>query len=493
MKKTLYINLNGFAFHIDEDAYDKLNQYLKKIENSFSDKDEAKEIVADIEARIAELFSGKKRSAEEVITLTEVEEVITTMGEPQDIADEEEPQASSSNSSSSSAAAPIYRKRLYRDTDSRYLGGVCGGLGAYFDIDPLVFRIIFLITFILYGASLPVYIVLWIVMPKALTITQKLEMKGPASYEAWEQNIRNEYQEVSEKFKQSQTYQNFSGSFSKGTDAMGNALRTTVRILLSILGVAIMVGTLAALVSLILTFTFGFTFFDFSGLGNYYTSLPGYFLASSDMIIGSIGIILVTCIPILLLFYLGFRLVFRFRSGNRVVGISALVLWLAGLILVVYTTARVAREFSVTEDKYKKEQLTIPQDSIIYLNANTQTHIPEYQEHLFDVNRLDVYLADEKVHIQGRPRIELVRGDEFAMDIKKMARGRSLSNALQNCDNIEFFWMQKDSIISIDPVFTIQENSKIRDQKLTVVITVPEGVKVEVADELEWVVYDNLD
>ncbi len=494
MKKTLYINLNGFAFHIDEDAYDKLHIYLQKIERSFSDKDEAKEIISDIEARIAELFSGKTNSADEVITLKEVEEVISTIGEPQDIVDEDE---SASHSYESHTApplgAPSYSKRLYRDTDNRFLGGVCGGLGAYFDMDALVFRIIFLVAFILYGASLPVYIILWIVMPKAITITQKLHMKGPAGYERWEENIKDEYHVVSEKIKHSKTYQNVSGSFVKGTDVMGDALRATVRVLVSIIGVIIMVTTLTLLVSLILTFTFGFTFLDFSGVGNYVASLPSLFMTSSDMVFGSIGIVLFTSIPVLVLFYLGFKLVFRFKSKNRIVGLSSLVLWIAGLILMFYASARVAREYRVDEDVYKKERLELPQDSIIYLNSNILTHIPEYQEHLFDVNRLDVYLADDKLYVQGKPRIELIRGDEFSIDVKKSAKGKSIIQAQKNCNDIEFFWIQKDSIINIDPVFTLQEESKIRDQKLQVVISIPHGYEVKVDDELEWIVNYRLD
>ncbi|GAF02834.1 PspC domain-containing protein [Saccharicrinis fermentans] len=493
MKKTLYINLNGFAFHIDEDAYDKLNQYLRKIEGSFPDKDEAKEIVSDIEARIAELFSGKKKSSEQVITLKEVEEVIDTMGEPQEIADEDQAEPQSDGSNASMPGSPLYKKRLYRDPESRVLGGVCGGLGAYFDMDPLVFRVIFILAFVLYGASLPVYVVLWIVMPKALTITQKLEMKGPAGYESWEQHLKNEYKEVAEKFKQSRAYKDFSGSFSKRTDVVGDALRTLLRIVVSVVGVVLMFIAIAFLVSLIVTFTLGFTIMDFSGVGNYFTSLPALFVGAEDMVIGSVGLVLVTCIPLIVLFYLGFKLVFRFRSKYKIVAVSSLVLWIAGLILLFYAFARVAREYRVTEDVYQNEKLELPQSSVVYLKANVNTYMPTYHDHLFDFNRLDIYCADNKLYVQGRPRIDLVRGDSFAIEIKRSAKGKSISQAKINCQDIEFFWMLRDSTIHIDPLFTLRANSKLRDQGLNVVILVPESVQVEVADELEWVVNNRLD
>ena len=492
MKKTVYINLNGFAFHIDEDAYEKLQQYLNKIEGSFSDKEEAKEIVADIEARIAELFSGKKKSAEEVISLKEVEEVIATMGEPQDIADEEEPGSQSENSSSS-INTPIYSKRLYRDPDNRFLGGVCGGLGAYFDMDPIVFRIIFLIAFFLYGSSLPIYIVLWIVMPKASTITQRLEMKGPASYEKWEQNLRDEYQQVTEKFRQSKAYQNFSGSVSKSSDAVGDALRVMVRVLLVIIGVALMIGTLATLIPLVLTFTFGITFFDFFEVNNYITSLPAHFMSGTDLTIGTIGVVLLVCVPIISLFYLGFRMVFRFKGSKPFVGWMFAGLWIVAWVLVFYTAAKSAREFSAKSDTYKMEQLTLPQTDTLYLKANTSIHEPDYKEHMFDFNHLDVFMVDQRIYVEGNPRIELVRGDDFKIEIKKSAKGRSIENAEENCDDIEFFWMQRDSVLTIDPIFTLNEDSKIRDQRVKAVITVPENLNVKVDDELEWKVYSSLD
>ncbi|TLX73869.1 PspC domain-containing protein [Labilibacter sediminis] len=493
MKKTLHINLNGFAFHIEEDAYEKLRLYLEKIEKSFVDKIEAKEIVADIEARIAELFSGSHQSNEDVITLGQVDEVIKTMGEPQDFIDDEEPEKTTSEEKQSTMNSPTYKKRLYRDTENRVLGGVCGGLGAYFDMDPLVFRVIFLVAFILYGMSLPVYLILWIVMPKAITITQRLEMKGPAEYENWEQNLKKEYQEVSEKIKQSKTYQNINSGISKGSDTMGMALSKVVGFLGSLIGVAIMIGTLAALVGLVLTFTFGYTFFDFSNVSGYYATLPNYFLSSLDITLGTIGVLLLVVIPILMVFYLGFKLVFKFKTRGGLLALIGLILWISGWVLVVYTAARVARNYSVPETVYSKSVLNEPTGNTIYLKPNAKSNFPDYQEHLFDVNRLDVYLADDRIYVQGNPKIELVRGSEFAIDIKKSAKGNSISNAQANIDGIEYFWLQKDTVIYIDPVFTLQEGSKIRDQKLQLVLTVPEGIQVEVDDDLQWVVNNNLD
>ncbi len=506
MKKTLYINLNGFAFHIEEDAYDKLHQYLLKIEKSITDPEEAKEIISDIEARIAELFQGSHPSADEVITLSKVDEVIQTMGEPQDIIDDEDQTENTTQQSSTGFTSPSYRKRLYRDPDNRVFGGVCGGLAAYFNLDPLVFRVIFLLSFILYGVSLIAYIILWIIMPKAVTITQRLEMKGPASYEKWEQNLKEEYQDVSRKFKNSKAYQDLNSGFSKGSDKMGELLHKFIHFVGSVIGLLLMVVTMAALVSLVLVFTFGYTFFDFSDVSSYYASLPGYFLSSTEMTLGSIGIMLITGIPLLMLFYLGFKLVFKFKTRSGLLALIALGLWISGLVLVVYTSASVARNYSKVESQYKKEQLIEPESATIYLKPNTNAYIPDYQKHLFDINHLnvfvndgfdknhlDVYVADDQIYVQGNPTIELVRGADFSVDIKKTARGRDIDSALESCNSIEYFWIQKDSVLYIDPIFTLAEGAKIRDQRIKVVFTIPEGFAVDVDDELRWVVNDGLD
>ena len=82
MNKTVNINLAGIFFHIDEDAYLKLQRYLEAIKRSFTDSQDRSEIIADIEARIAELFSERVQNEKQVIRIKEVDEVISVMGQP---------------------------------------------------------------------------------------------------------------------------------------------------------------------------------------------------------------------------------------------------------------------------------------------------------------------------------------------------------------------------------------------------------------------------
>lgn len=206
MKKTFTINISGAVFHIEEDAYEVLQKYLINLKNHFGSGEEGKEILSDIEARIAEIFSVKNNEDKKVITVDRVNEVIKIMGTPEDFAEEE------GEAEEEDIASEAKRKRrLYRDPDHRVLGGVCGGLAAYFSMDPVILRIIFVVLFFpTSGAAGLAYLVLWIAVPKAVNTAQRLEMKGQeATVKNIEKSIKEEVREVKEsyrKFKESETF-----------------------------------------------------------------------------------------------------------------------------------------------------------------------------------------------------------------------------------------------------------------------------------------------
>ena len=179
MKKVIHINVGGISFAVEEDAYIKLKNYLDNFEATIPDKTEAKEIMEDIESRIAEIFRETIKYNYQVVDLNLVNKVISQMGQPE-------------NAPAQPAGQPPYngrvRKRLYRNPDDSMVAGICGGLAAYFNIDPTIVRIATLIGLIFAGLSIWVYIILWIVVPRANTIAEKLEMRGePVTAE----NIRN--------------------------------------------------------------------------------------------------------------------------------------------------------------------------------------------------------------------------------------------------------------------------------------------------------------
>ncbi len=200
MKKTVSINLNGMLFNIDDDAYQRLEAYLKRIELHFSDQEGSAEIMNDIEGRIAELLNERLGSTVDVVSLRHIEEVIKIMGEPDEFESNGESEKKQAEAPHGSTYA--YRqKRVYRDPDNRILGGVCGGLGAYLDIDPVIVRILFVVAFFIFGISLLLYIILWIVIPEAKTTAQKLEMRGdPVNVSNIGGFMRDEFESVKNSF-----------------------------------------------------------------------------------------------------------------------------------------------------------------------------------------------------------------------------------------------------------------------------------------------------
>ena len=184
MKKNISINISGIIFHIEEDGYDSLKKYLDSINRYFSTFEDSSEILADIESRIAEIFLSKLNEEKQVITAEDVNGLIATMGSVSDfraVEEPEEPEASafagtsgtaSEGFSSTAAGAYVAPKQLLRDQKRKILGGVCAGLGNYFNVDPLWIRLLFAALLFVYGVTALVYIVMWIVVPGSYDLAE---------------------------------------------------------------------------------------------------------------------------------------------------------------------------------------------------------------------------------------------------------------------------------------------------------------------------------
>jgi len=173
MKKTISVNLNGQVFYLNVDAYDKLEKYLESIKEYFQSQ-ESKEVVDDIEARIAEKFCEIIGKSKNVIQISDVEKIIKEMGSVDDIADADEEKEIKDETEK-------IKKKLFRDPETKILTGVASGLGWYFGIKSIFVRIAFAILFINPSTTwLAVvgYIAAWLLVPEVKTSWEKLEMKG---------------------------------------------------------------------------------------------------------------------------------------------------------------------------------------------------------------------------------------------------------------------------------------------------------------------------
>jgi len=195
MKITVSINLGGYSFNIDEDAYSELKRYLKNLEIHFAGEESSSEILSDIETRMAELLRTKLTGYKQVINIGDVNEVISILGNPEDIADDEGPSRKEKFSTPGA-------HRMYRDPDKRIIGGVCAGMGAYWDIEPWIIRIIFLVLIMAGGLGILIYLILYIVLPEAKTTAQKIEMKGdPVNIHNIKESVKKEFDNVRKNMK----------------------------------------------------------------------------------------------------------------------------------------------------------------------------------------------------------------------------------------------------------------------------------------------------
>src|SRR5690606_25479844 len=205
MNKTVSINLGGFPFNINEDAYDYIHQYLESIRHHFSNSEGCDEILYDIEVRMAELFQEHLKGRT-IVSMKEVDEVIQVMGKPEDFGAESIDQntAYQTREKSQSKGSIKMGKRLFRNPDDQKLAGVCSGIAAYFGIeDPVWIRLLFVLFTFFGGFGVMTYLIFWFVVPEAVTSSDKLAMKGePTTVENIAKKVEEEISELGDRISE---------------------------------------------------------------------------------------------------------------------------------------------------------------------------------------------------------------------------------------------------------------------------------------------------
>ena len=328
MKKTLNINLSGLAFTIDQDAYEVLEQYLADIARHFRDDPDKDDIMTDIEGRIAELLGERLQRNKEVVTLADVQEVVAIMGHPNQFAAEDEPEPQS-------AKKKKRIRRFYRDPDGAVLGGVCGGIAARFGWDVSVVRLalagITLLSMVVGGGwfFLLAYFLLWIIAPAAVTPSQRLEMQGE---EVTVENIKAEFDNL----KNYMEGEEFKRSTRTVGQRIGQVLRGVLKVCFGVVG-ALLVAAVVFVVFIaavsMLSVGGALSIAGLAGvLPDLVWSLPDHWDAAVLLVVS--GLLLVGC-PLFVLVYALVRGASGHRSKSKATYWVALLLWLAGLFMLV--------------------------------------------------------------------------------------------------------------------------------------------------------------
>lgn len=345
MKKTFNINLDGRVFTIDQDAYQLLDEYLQTLSHAFGKYDT--EIVADIEARISEVFSQQLAEGKIVISLKDVEAVITRIGHPEELIEEIEVQVPPPYQPSFTSPIPEKRieKRLYRDSSRGMIGGVCAGIAEYFNVDVTWVRLIAVtLCFISLSTLAVAYLILWLILPDARTPYQRLQLTGG---EATLQNIAQSVKQVfnnrtsleeNERIKDAPT-QMPQPNEKRFIDSLADFFGILAKVILFLLLIIIIPCEIGLALGLIACIFALIVFITTSGT-SFFLALPGIENIPSDflllIILCAIGYILLFGIPLFFLIRL------MIYSGKKTMSTSmksvGLCCWILSVILAGVTT-----------------------------------------------------------------------------------------------------------------------------------------------------------
>ena len=512
MNKTVNINLAGVFFHIDEDAYLKLSRYLEAIKRSFTDSQGRSEIISDIEARIAELFSERIQNEKQVVGIKLVDEVIAIMGQPEDyLVDDEifedEPQPRQSYSSRPT-------KKLFRDTDNSYIGGVAAGLSHYFGIDAIWMRLLWILLTIGSGGTfILIYLIFWALVPEAVTTAEKLTMTGdPVNITNIEKKIKDGIDTVSEKVRNvdlkkhgekikegidsvsdniSETVKNvdfqkqgnkLKSSSQNFFDTLGTIIMFFLKVIAKFIGVILIIVGISTLISLIVAFfTVGITdavhfpgmdFIDAANSAN----IPLWLI--SMLIFFAIGI------PFFFVFYLGLKiLVNNLKSIGNIAKFTLLGIWLMAIIGLFVIGVKQATEHAFDAKFTVKEQLDVTANDTLKINMVSDSN---YNGYYYRRNNNYRLVEDENGRTIISSDIRLVvrstKDSLASMVIEKQARGSSYDIARNRAENINYSYTLNDGKLDLSSYLTTDIENKFSEQEVMVILYVPEGTVIYADD-----------
>ena len=482
MNKTVSINLAGIFFHIDEDAYQNLKNYFKAIKKSLQNSEGESEILADIEGRVSELFSERIKSSQHVISNKEVDEIISIMGQPEDYKIDE----ALFEESPEQEKSDIHKRRLFRDSDGAYVGGVSAGLGHYFGIDPLLIRLVWVLLIFGAGMGPLLYVILWILIPAAKTTAEKLAMMGkPVTISNIEKKVQEEFENVKaslERVKNSvnsdkindlgSTIQSKSRSFFETLCDIAMFLFKlffkAIGLLFIVVSISALIGFFISLLTVGIADAVHFPGLDFADLVNSST-LPLWLV--------SILALLIAGIPIVFLLLLGLRMVSsRTPQLNRYTKLALLGVWIIVLITLITLSLKLASDYRINASVTEQSELPVTSQDTLFLEMKGN---PLYSKYLYRDNDLEIiYDAQNTKRIYGSNVRLIVRSTKDSIgsiSVEKIALGSDYFNAKNRAEKLEYDYVFKNNTLFLNGFFLTDIDNKYRGQNVEVILTLPIG------------------
>ncbi len=486
MKKTVNINLAGTFFHIDEDAFGKLSRYLDAIKKSISDPIGGDEIIRDIEARIAELFSEKLERNTQVVSIKELDVIITIMGQPEDYIMDENSFEEEASKSDVSKNKPSNHKQLFRDIDNKFVAGVCSGLGHYLGLDAVWVRLFWiLLTGFTSGFGVFAYILFWILVRAAETTSEKLKMTGEAiNISNIEKKFNEGYQTVSESIKNAE-FDKYGKKIKKGSatffDSLGSTMLSILKIFVKLFGLIILASGLIGLISIII----GMVAFGTFGIYNTGAGMDMYQLidtTNTPIWLASMILTLAVGIPLLVLFILGLKIIApNIKSIGTPGKITLLVLWVAALSTLIILGIRQATDRAYEDTTSTETSIEVNTETPLRLSMRNNE---KYNYEARKDGGLEVKPDEYGNKILYSSDIRLVvRSTNDAVGkiiIEKSASGKDYKEAKARAEAIRFKYEYNFNTneLLLDGYFLTDIANKYRDQEMEIILYLPVNTRL---------------
>ena len=492
MNKTIIININGFVFHIEEDAYEILKNYMTDVKRHFLNSADSLEITTDIENRLAEMFTDiLAHENKQVIVEQDVTSVIEQMGSVEDFDYPEDDQLANDPYPFSGA------RTLFRDGEDHLIGGVCAGLANYFGSQPVWFRLAFVISTFFAGVGAMLYIILWIVIPKAVTRADRMAMKGQKlNLQGFKKNLEDEVSSVRDRLSdfgheaKPMVYKarDFAGDF---FHHLGVFFRGAGSVLIKLLGIAVLIACFGILIVLIVTII-GFLAYGKMGL---YHIFPFNMLEYELNTFVLTAAFLLLAIPLFVIIMVIISGLFKTNGLNRTSGSTFLVIWLVTLGIVIYYSAKVSAGFRHRASFSQVINLKSTPNNTYCLKLNDVKFLSEEDSIRFKIKgkfSRSVILNDDdndndNFDSPGNVTITIEKSDvnQPVLVESYSARGVDYGDALLNAQNTTYHFSQQDSVLKFNRHLEKPLDRLWRNQEIHLTLKVPANAKLVIDKHLQ--------
>ena len=480
MNKTVNINLGGLFFYIDEDAYQKMTRYFAAIKRSLNNSSGQDEIIKDIEMRVAELISEKHTTDKQVISMQELDEVIAVMGQPEDYRLDNEEQETKSAPTSAQSDSTNGRKKLFRDRENGMIGGVLAGLGHYFAIEKVWLRLSLILLTIFFGTGILIYIILWIVIPEAVSTSEKLEMRGePINLSNIEKQVREGFETVSDKIKNAD-YDKFSSNVGKVGSSFGDFIITLLGLFAKFIGAILIIIGAGIIITLIIGLLTTSSLVVFEGV-DWSVFLQSGGLSEYPIWLIGVLIFLAIGIPFFGLILLGLRMLV---PTTKSIGSTAKYTLSAVCIMAIIALFAIGMDYA---SAFSVEGRSVSKQPIVYNPKDTLTikfvHNDFYAKSTDEDNLLITEDSlKRKVIYNNEVEIEILETNSKLpyFEIEKQANGRNMNDAREKASNILYNYKIQGNSLIFDNYLTTDLKNKYRDQEVRIKLYLPQGTHFKV-------------